>query len=147
MDRDAQIDWLIRELTAVRRALDEALQENGRLKERIHELECQQKKDSHNSGLPPSSDRFARRPRSGREGSGKRPGGQAGHQGRSLLQRHDPEQIVVHRPTHCAHCSSNLRLTPASHTARRQVLDLPSQPLQVKEHQVQQVVCPGCGAL
>lgn len=95
MDRDTQIDWLIQELTSVRRALDEALQENTRLKERIHELECQQKKDSHNSGLPPSSDRFACRPRSGRERS-KRPGGQSGHQGRSLLQRHDPDLIVIH---------------------------------------------------
>lgn len=91
MDRDAQIDWLIQELTSMRRALDEALQENTRLKARIHELEFQQKKDSHNSGLPPSSDRFARRPRSGRERSGKRPGEQAGHQGHSLLQRHDPD--------------------------------------------------------
>ncbi|WP_201385508.1 IS66 family transposase [Ktedonobacter sp. SOSP1-85] len=147
MDRDAQIDWLIQELTTVRRALDEALQENTRLKERIHELECQQKKDSHNSGLPPSSDRFARRPRSGRERSGKRPGGQSGHQGRSLLQRHDPDQIVVHRPMQCEHCSCDLRLTPARPTARRQVLDLPSHPLQVTEHQVQQVACPECGAL
>ncbi|WP_236031670.1 IS66 family transposase [Ktedonospora formicarum] len=147
MDRDAQIDWLIQELTNVRRALDEALQENARLKERICELERKEKKDSHNSGLPPSSDRFARRPRSGRERSGKRPGGQSGHQGQTLLQRHDPDQIVVHRPTHCTHCAFDLRLAPASRTTRRHVLDLPSQPLQVTEHQIQQVVCPGCGAL
>jgi transposase len=147
MDRDAQIDWLIQELTDVRRALDEALQENTRLKARIHELESQQKKDSHNSGLPPSSDRFVRRTRSGRERSGKRPGGQSGHQGHSLLQQQDPDQVVIHRPIQCEHCSSDLRLTPASHITRRQVLDPPSQPLQVTEHQVQHVACPGCGAL
>jgi transposase len=45
------------------------------LHERINALERQQAKDSHNSSLPPSSDRFVRPPKSLRKKSGKRPGG------------------------------------------------------------------------
>jgi transposase len=45
------------------------------LQERITTLERQQAKDSHNSSLPPSSDRFVRPPKSLRKKSGKSPGG------------------------------------------------------------------------
>ena len=49
--------------------------------ERIKTLERQQAKDSHNSSLPPSSDRFVRAPKSLRQKSGKKVGGQPGHRG------------------------------------------------------------------
>jgi len=45
------------------------------LQERIKTLERHQAKDSHNSSLPPSSDRFVRPPKSLRTKSGKKPGG------------------------------------------------------------------------
>src|SRR5512142_2160817 len=56
------------------------------LQERIKTLERQQAKDSHNSSLPPSSDRFVRPPKSLRKKSGKKPGGQQGHPGHHLKQ-------------------------------------------------------------
>jgi Family of unknown function (DUF6444) len=49
--------------------------------ERVKTLEGQQAKDSHNSHLPPSSDRFVRPPKSLRQKSGKKPSGQKGHRG------------------------------------------------------------------
>jgi transposase len=45
------------------------------LHERLKTLERQQAKDSHNSSLPPSSDRFVRPPKILRKKSGKKPGG------------------------------------------------------------------------
>src|SRR5712692_10744110 len=51
------------------------------LQERINTLERQQAKDSHNSSLPPSADRFVRAPKSLRQKSGKKAGGQPGHRG------------------------------------------------------------------
>jgi chromosome segregation ATPase len=54
------------------------------LQERIKTLEGRQAKDSHNSSLPPSSDRFVRPPKSLRQKSGKKPGGQKGHRGHHL---------------------------------------------------------------
>src|SRR5215813_10730590 len=54
------------------------------LQERIKTLERQQAKDSHNSSLPPSSDRFVRAPKSLRHKSGKKAGGHQGHRGHHL---------------------------------------------------------------
>lgn len=51
------------------------------LQERIKTLERLQAKDSLNSSLPPSSDRFVRAPKSLRQKSGKKPGGQKGTMG------------------------------------------------------------------
>ena len=66
------------------------------LQERIKTLERQQAKDSHNSSLPPSSDRFVRPPKSLRKKSGKKPGGQKGHRGHHLQQVANPDQILLH---------------------------------------------------
>ena len=53
------------------------------LKQRLLEVEEQLKKDSHNSSKPPSSDGFKKIPRM-RKTSGKKPGGQKGHEGNTL---------------------------------------------------------------
>src|SRR5260370_25251126 len=65
------------------------------LQERIKTLERQQAKDSHNSSLPPSSDRFVRPPKSLRKKSGKSPGGQKGHLGHHLRQGQPPDKVVI----------------------------------------------------
>src|SRR5438105_3423245 len=64
--------------------------------ERIKMLERQLAKDSHNSSLPPSSDRFVRVPKSLRKKSGKKPGGQPGHRGHSLQQVKVPDEVLIH---------------------------------------------------
>src|SRR6266581_4258399 len=51
------------------------------LSEQLKALQDRLAKDSHNSHLPPSSDRFVRAPKSLRKPSGKKAGGQAGHRG------------------------------------------------------------------
>src|SRR2546426_1331096 len=50
----------------------------------VEELHARLSKDSHNSHLPPSSDRFGRQPKSLRTKSEKHSGGQPGHPGSSL---------------------------------------------------------------
>src|SRR5260221_8828569 len=66
------------------------------LQERIKTLAGQQAKDSHNSSLPPSSDRFVRPPKSLRKKSGKSPGGQKGHRGQHLRQGQAPDEELIH---------------------------------------------------
>ena len=116
----------------------------ARLSERISQLEAQLAKDSHNSHLPPSCDRFQRQPKSLRKKSGKQPGGQAGHVGKTLKLSETPEQVIVHAVDHCQHCQHDLRAVASLQVERRQVIDLPAKRVLVIEHQAQQKCCPAC---
>src|SRR5260370_17927181 len=69
------------------------------LREQVQALQEQLKKDSHNSHLPPSSDRFHRQPRSLRKSSAKKAGGPLGHPAITLLLSHTPDSVIVH-PSH-----------------------------------------------
>jgi transposase len=84
------------------------------LQERVKTLQGQQAKDSHNSSLPPSSDRFVRPPKSLRQKSGKKPGGQKGHQGHHLQQVEMPDEVLIHPVNCCEHCQHDLRTHKAS---------------------------------
>src|SRR3989441_3718938 len=112
--------------------------------ERIKTLEGQQAKDSHNSSLPPSSDRFVRPPKSLRKKSGKSPGGQKGHRGHHLRQVETPDEVLIHPVIECSHCQHDLRTHPAEMPERRQVIDLPVKRLWVTEYRVEEKQCPVC---
>src|SRR5215469_9200825 len=66
----------------------------AQLLQRVQVLEERLSKDSHNSSLPPSSDRFARqkKSRSLRKKSGKKTGGQAEHPGTTLTMSDTPDE-------------------------------------------------------
>src|SRR5258706_953572 len=53
------------------------------LTQQVKDLQDRLAKDSHNSSLPPSSDRLTRQPKSLRNQSEKKTGGQEGHQGKT----------------------------------------------------------------
>jgi transposase len=132
-------------------ALEQLRQENAALQEqvallseRINVLEAQLAKDSHNSHLPPSSDRFHRQPKSLRKRSGKQPGGQAGHAGKTLKLSETPDLVIVHAVEHCQHCQRDLHAVESLAVERRQVLDLPPKRVMVIEHQAQRKCCPSC---
>ena len=71
---------------------------------RLGEVEGKLAKESHNSSKPPSSDGPGRKRVSLRKRSEKKPGGQAGHPGRTLLAVETPDEVVRHRPVICQHC-------------------------------------------
>ncbi len=133
---------------------EEAAQKDRRIEElearligallRIEELERRQRKDSHNSSKPPSSDGMGRKPREQRKKSGKPSGGQTGHQGQSLLQVLTPDSVITHRPRHCEQCQCDLQAEAGRITERRQIHDLPDLRLQVQEHHVEEICCPAC---
>jgi transposase len=112
--------------------------------ERIKTLEGQLAKDSHNSSLPPSSDRFVRPAKSLRQKSGKSPGGQKGHRGHHLRQVQTPDEVLIHPVVCCQHCQHDLRTQRADLPERRQVIDLPAKRLWVTEHRVEEKQCPLC---
>src|SRR5690349_12206088 len=78
-----------------------------RLQRRNAELEALIAKDSHNSSRPPSTDPpWAKRTRSLRRPSGRKPGGQVGHHGETLRLCERPHRVVEHRPRECRSCGS-----------------------------------------
>lgn len=117
------------------------------LTEQLKVLQEKLSKDSHNSHLPPSSDRFHRQPKSLRKKSTKASGGQAGHPGKHLMMVETPDQILVHTPERCARCAQDLSCQPVEKTIRRQVFDLPLARMLVCEHQAQSKRCSHCQAI
>ncbi len=121
--------------------------QNKELAARIKELEHQRALDSHNSGKPPSSDGpgVKPHPKSQRKSSGRKPGGQPGHVGRSLRLIDDPDEVKVHTPSRCKVCHQSLEQVPVVRCERRQVVDIPPVKAVVVEHQAETKRCPCCG--
>src|SRR5690242_7115253 len=125
--------------------------ENARLREqvtalvaRVQELEGRLAKDSRNSSKPPASDGLKRKPKSLRQRSGKKPGGQLGHRGETLHLVATPDVVVEHRPAVCAQCQTALDEAAVVLHERRQVWELPPVRLQITEHRALHVRCPAC---
>jgi len=137
MTKDEELEQLRQENTALRDQVT-------LLSERISELEARLAKDSHNSHLPPSSDRFHRQSKSLRKKSGKQPGGQSGHAGNTLKLSSTPDLVIVHPVECCQHCQRDLREVASLAVERRQVIDLPPKRVLVIEHQAHQKFCPAC---
>lgn len=118
------------------------------LKARIAELERQLGLNSSNSGKPPSTDGLKKPPKTSslRTSSGKKPGGQPGHNGNTLCQVEQPSTIVDHYPNNCQICGASLTQDMATVYSTRQVFDLPEpQPLVVTEHRAHTCQCAQCG--
>src|SRR5437870_5310529 len=116
----------------------------GRLSEQLKALQDRLAKDSHNTHVPPTSDRCGREPRSVRQKSEKQSSGQAGHPGASLPFSSTPDEITQLQVERCEACQQDLQAVAACGRERRQVVDVPSPRLLVREYQAEQKQCPLC---
>lgn len=119
------------------------------LSARVDRLERELRKSSRKSSQPPSQDRPKPLPPSkGR--SGRKQGGQPGHEGhgRELLPTSAVDEVIEHWPSscECGHVFCEAELVAAGEPARHQVEELPRIATRVVEHQCHRVHCPGCGA-
>lgn len=116
------------------------------LRAEIADLKAQMKRNSKNSSQPPSSDSpFVKpTPRSLRGRSRRKPGGQAGHDGQTLMQVTRPDQVIRHVPKRCGGCGGGLAGIAEAGVERRQVFDIPKIVVRVVEHHIVSKVC-GCG--
>jgi transposase len=139
-----QLEQLDKEtLIAIILELQRQLREQAAL---IQELRDQLAKNSQNSGKPPSSDGLKKpRTRSLRKKSGRRSGGQKGHQGHTLKMVEQPDHIQVHEASTCSHCATDLQSVEPCGYEKRQVFDVPPMRIEVTEHQAEVKTCPGCG--
>jgi len=117
------------------------------LLERVEELERRLGLNSSNSGKPPSSDGFKKPSRvtNQRKKTGRKSGGQAGHEGTTLRQVPTPDQVVDHCPLVCAGCGGALSVEQTSKYQKRQVFDIATPVVQVTEHRAHSCECPACG--
>ena len=117
-------------------------------------------KNSRNSSKPPSSDGYdkpsanksKKNKRSLRRRSGRKPGGQPGHEGARLERVEDvpDERRVLHEPECCEGCGGDLagaeRLEDGEES--RQVFDIPEEiALEVIEHVAVRRCCEDCGTV
>jgi transposase len=144
----AQRDELIQQQQELLSEQNAVIQRHGeqmsRLSEQLKAVQDRLAKDSHNSHLPPSSDRFVRKPKSLRKKSEKKPGGQPGHPGASLQFSSTPDEITLQQVERCEVCQHDLHGVAACGGERRQVVDVPSPRLVVREYRAEQKQCPHC---
>ena len=110
------------------------------LTERLQALEARLNQNSRNSSRPPSTDFFVKEkpnPKSLRKNSGRKPGGQEGHQGATLEMTNNPDSIIEHSLSCCKECGHTLENIEVEAYERRQVFDIPPVNLIVTEHQSQ----------
>lgn len=142
-----QKDIQIQELINMNLKLMERI---GFLEIRVVELEknlarYQTPKNSGNSSVPPSRDENRpKKNQSLREDTGRKPGGQPGHQGHTREMTSSPDTIENHVPFFCTCCGRDLSAVPAELSSKRQVLDLPVIIPACTEHRSYQKTCP-CG--
>jgi transposase len=143
---DAELARLRAENAALRAQVAEQAAQIAQLLQRVRELEARLAKDSHNSSKPPSSDPPFKKPppRTLRQRSGKKPGGQKGHPGATCALVDDPEQTVVIPLAGCCTCGHDLSaLAVEELPERRQVADLVVR-REVTEYRTVRGVC-ACG--
>jgi transposase len=113
----------------------------------VQQLREQLQQDSHTSSRPPSSDppqAVAKRLR--RPPSGRRPGGQPGHEGqtRTLVPVEEVNVVIPVKPERCRRCQQPLQGEDPQ-PQRHQVTEIPPVNPVITEYQVHRLVCPACG--
>ena len=112
-------------LDELRNALAELSETNEKMIAKVQAPEEKINKDRHNSNNPPSSDGVARRFSRKRQPSGKKPGGQKGHEGTTFAMVKDPRHLRIHQVKSCNGCGRSLQHEKPRGYEPRLVFDIP----------------------
>ncbi len=144
MTKDEMIKQLLQQVNSLTSTVDSLnatinaqTQLIAQLNQTIQGLKEQLNKNSKNSSKPPSSDGYKKpAPKSLRKLSGKKVGGQDGHQGTHLAVITAPDEIVTHMPSACKGCRHyQMCKGTACIAEKRHVIDAVVT-VNVTEHQV-----------
>jgi transposase len=116
------------------------------LETQVRELRVQLQQNSQNSSRPPSSDGPHVKRKPPKPPSGRKPGGQPGHEPhrRALVPLEQVSEVIVCKPQQCRRCGRPLAGTDRS-PWRQQVVELPPLQPQITEYQLHRLACSGCG--
>jgi transposase len=131
-------DWAATPL-AVRALVQELLRRLAIVEGRLNQT-------SRNSSKPPSSDSPSAKPRTAKAPTGRKSGGQPGHEGhgRSLRPESEVDQIIEVRAEQCGQCGT-LLLGDDPEPERHQVTELPRLTPLVTEYRRHCLWCVACG--
>ena len=150
----AELEALVAELQKATAQQDARIAEQdavtAELRGQVAELQARLDQNSRNSSKPPSSDGYEKpspKKRSLRERSGRKPGGQEGHEGAHLERVALPDRVIVHEPDVCEDCGRDLADGEELEGGEsRQVFDIPEKlALEVIEHLAKARRCKACG--
>lgn len=122
--------------------------ETAALRAEIDDLKAKLGRDSSNSSRPPSSDPpWKKRAVRTRAPSGRKPGGQPGHEGttRQLFDAAAVDESHDHRPTACPCCGSTDLAATDDEPYRHQIVEIPKIRPHVAEHRLFAMRCRKCG--
>jgi len=130
------------------RSNERLTKENRELRKRLSKYE-EPTKDSDNSSTPPSKERMKdevlRRTKSLRKRSDRKPGGQKGHEGQTLVKTATPDVTEDISPVYCKNCGSSLEDCERILDYITQVVSLPDLNPIVKEFRHYITICKRCG--
>lgn len=127
------------------------IQEVAILRAENRDLRARVNQNSQNSSRPPSSDLPSAPPRQKPPPTGRKPGGQPGHEGasRRVFSAQEIDRRVRVRPSQCRRCRRSLPAggAVAQEPRKIQVVDIPEAAATVTEYVLEDVCCPGCGSV
>lgn len=146
---DAGREVVIEVLLRMDREIERLTAIVARQGERITALEARLAANSRNSSRPPSTDKPGKTPKRSKDPSGRKRGGQTGHEGhgRELLPTSAADEVIVHWPLvcDCGHRFGEADRVAVGPPVRHQVEELPQIAVRLTEHQCPRVDCPDCG--
>jgi len=149
----AMIDALTKENALLKEELAILKEENEILKKtvaaltaKVEELKAKSKKNSKNSGKPPSSDGLDKEKvtESLRERTGRAPGGQSGHQGSGLELKSQPDKVVVLHVKNTCECGGKITVKSDAGEKRQETDIEPSKVITI-EYRAEEGICELCG--
>lgn len=138
---EKQLTEQVAQLTETVARLTQTIEAQNR---RIEELLERLNKNSRNSSKPPSSDGY-KKLKSLRESTGRKAGGQDGHEGHHLNIEQPPKEVISHMPSGCAGCALYEKCRGKACVAEtRKVADAAIE-IHVTAHEALSVTCPLTG--
>ena len=139
---------LNRNAEALRQEIRSLKKENEKLREQLAKYETPEK-NSGNSSTPPSKENIKaeaiRRTKTLRKPTGRKPGGQKGHEGSTLKMTQTPDETEDVSANYCTKCGASLEDCERILDYVTQVVSIPDLKPVVKEIRHYITVCKQCG--